>query len=103
MNPDIKPNILVKVRFFTTIEGGRETAIQGEYYRCPLFIDGEASECRFLLYGQRIELGKTYNLPVKFLWIENVVHKFTVGKEVLPWEAGIIGRGEIIEIFDYTE
>jgi hypothetical protein len=55
------------VRFKTTDEGGRKTALVGEFYSCPFFVDGQAFDCRIYLDGKRIELGEWYQLPVKFL------------------------------------
>jgi hypothetical protein len=65
---NLHPDIFIEVRFKTSAEGGRQTPITipahaGYYYDCPLFIDGEGFDCRILLKGVTLELGKTYDYP----------------------------------------
>lgn len=96
MNPDA----IITVRFLTAEEGGRHMAIEGQYFACPLFVDNEGFDCRLLLDGQRIELGSTYEVPVKFLFRELALAKLAVGKEVLLWEGRNVARGQIVKIVD---
>jgi hypothetical protein len=66
----VEPDIIIKVRFSTPEEGGRRAAVQPsivDYYGCPFIVGGEAFDCRLLLQGRRLELGETYEIPVKFL------------------------------------
>ena len=94
----MKPDAKINVRFFTTPEGGRTTAVEGQFYGCPLFVDNEAFDCRLLLEGRRLELGTTYEVPVKFLFPELALPKLAVGKEVLLWEGRNVARGQVIEL-----
>jgi hypothetical protein len=37
----MKSDAIIKIRFKTTAEGGRQGAVVGKFYGCPLFVDGE--------------------------------------------------------------
>lgn len=96
----MKPDIIINVRFFTTAEGGRSTAVEGQFYACPLFVENEGFDCRLLLEGRRLELGSTYEVPVKFLYRELALPELTVGKEVLLWEGRNVAKGQVVKIVD---
>lgn len=96
----MKPDAIINVRFFTLSEGGRNTAVEGQFYACPLFVEGEGFDCRLLLGGRRLELGTTYEVPVKFLYRELALPKLTVGKDVLLWEGRNVAKGEVVKIID---
>jgi hypothetical protein len=91
-------DIVISVRFFLPSEGGRSTAVSGEFYACPLFVDNEGFDCRLLLRGARLELGSTYEVPVKFLNRDLALPRLAIGKEVLLWEGKNVGRGNIVKI-----
>jgi hypothetical protein len=95
------PDAIIRVRFKTAEENGRNTAVEGELYACPLFIDGEAFDCRLLLSGKRLELGKYYEIPVKFLYRDLVAPKLSVGKKVVLWEGKDVAIGNIISFEKY--
>jgi hypothetical protein len=86
------------VRFKTTDEGGRKTALIGTFYSCPLFVDGEAFDCRLFLGGRKIELGEWYQLPLKFLNRDFVVRKLMPGKAITLWEGTDVAYGQVLEI-----
>lgn len=100
----MKPDIYVRIRFKTAFEGGRLTDLQPsqfkhtDYYACPLFIDGKAYDCRLKIDKMTIELGKHYELPVKFLNKGLVKSHLSVGKKVVLWEGKEIGNGVIVKI-----
>mgnify|MGYP006890189297 CR=1 FL=1 len=96
----MKPDAIIKVRFLTTVEGGRNTAIEGQFYACPLFIDNKGFDCRLMLEGQRFELGVDYEVPVKFLYRELILPKLKIGKEVELWEGRKVANGLVLKIFD---
>ena len=96
----MKPDVIVKLRFFTTAEGGRNTAVEGQFYACPLFVDGQGFDCRLLLDGRRLELGSTYEVPVKFLHRELALPKLGVGKDVTLWEGRNVAQGQVVKIID---
>lgn len=94
------PDAVINVRFLTTTEGGRNTAIDGKFYACPLFVDNEGFDCRLILEGRRLELGSTYVVPIKFLYRELVLPKLKVGKEVLLWEGRNVAKGQVVKIIE---
>lgn len=96
----MKPDATIKVRFLTTAEGGRNTAVEGQFYACPLLVDDEAFDGRLLLDGKRLELGKGYELPVKFLNRDLALQKLVSGKEVHLWEGRVVAVGIVIGISD---
>ncbi len=101
----MKPDIYVKVRFKTTSEGGRETPLRRktslteEFYACPLVIDSKAYDCRLLIEDKEIELGKYYEIPVKFLNKDLALPRLSVGKSITLWEGKEVAKGEVIKIY----
>jgi hypothetical protein len=98
MNPDA----IIDVRFKTTDEGGRKTPVVGNYYSCPLFVDGEGFDCRIFLGNQKVELGEWYQLPVKFLHREFVISKLSPGKPISLWEGKDVANGKVLEVLPST-
>lgn len=96
----MKPDAIINVRFLTTAVGGRNTAVEGQFYACPLFVDNEGFDCRLLLEGQRLELGSAYEVPIKFLYRELALPKLAVGKEVLLWEGRNVAKGQVVKVID---
>jgi len=97
----MQPDIVLEVRLRTTAEGGRQTVLEGERYGCPLLVDGDAFDCRLLLAGRKFELGRTYEVPIKFLTRDLVLPRLYVGKSVQLWEGKIIGDGVVVGILPY--
>ena len=97
-----EPEAIIEVRFKTTVEGGRRDAIFGKDYRCPLFIDGEAFECRIPLDGKTLQLGETYKLPVQFLFPDLVLPALSPGKLVVLWEGKEIATGTLVWSDNYA-
>lgn len=95
----MQPDAFIRVRFMTTAEGGRQGPIViGEtFYGCPLFVEGEAFDCRVLVNFRTLELGKTYELPVKFLKPEFALLKLSPGKSIRLWEGKDIAIGEVVK------
>ncbi len=96
----MKSDAIIKVRFFTPKENGRTTSIEGQFYTSPLFFDSEGFDCRLILDGRKLELGITYEVPVKFLYRDLVFQKLAVGKEVLLWEGRYIARDQVVKIIN---
>lgn len=96
----MKANVIVRVRFKTTLDGGRQGPIIvcEEPYGCPLVVDGEAYDCRLLVKAQTLDLGEIYDLPIKFLNPELVLPKLSVGKPVKLWEGKDIAVGEVVQL-----
>lgn len=82
-----KADIYIKVRFKTTAGGGRKTLVKRksplgpDFYGCPLIVDDKAYDCRLLIGDNEIELGKYYEIPVKFLNIDLAFQSLSVGKK----------------------
>jgi hypothetical protein len=92
------PDAYLEVRFRTKEEGGRNNAVSGDYYACPLFVDGEGFDCRLMIAGMNLQLGSWYKVPVKFLNKDLALPKLVVGKKVTLWEGKVIADGKVIEI-----
>jgi hypothetical protein len=94
----MKPDAIIEVRFKTADEGGRKTPLIGEFYSCPLFVDGEAFDCRIFLETRCVEPGERHRLPVKFLHRDLVIHKLSPGKPITLWEGKHIAIGKVVEL-----
>jgi hypothetical protein len=96
----MKPDAIIKIRLKTTTEGGRQGAIKvaKHPYGCPLFVGGEAFDCRFLIEDQTLELVGTYEVPIKFLFPELVLPRLSVGMPVTLWEGKDIATGEVVRL-----
>ena len=100
MNPDI----YIKVRFKTSEEGGRQTSLKcktelgPDFYGCPLVVDNKAYDCRLLIGEQEIELGKYYEIPVKFLDKDLALPNLAVGKSITLLEGKEVANGQVIKI-----
>lgn len=95
MNPDAT----IRIRLLTTEQGGRLGAIQGPRYGCPVMIDEQGFDCRFVLEeAERLELGCTYDVGVKFLNPDSALRALEVGKTVSFWEGKTIATGEVVSI-----
>ncbi len=92
------PDVFLEVRFKTPDEGGRNTPIRGDFYACPLFVDGEGFDCRLLIKDVTLELGQWYELPVKFMNKDLVLPKLSVGKAVTLWEGKDVASGKVLRL-----
>ena len=99
----MKPDIIIEVRFKTAAEGGRKSAVGGpevlvDYYSCPFVVDGDAFDCRMLLEHRVLELGKTYQVPVKFLSPQLVLPRLKEGKEFVLLEGKEVAAGKVLRV-----
>jgi hypothetical protein len=90
------PDITIEVRFKTPSEGGRNGPVIGARFGCPMLIAGQAFDCRLLTSGRTLELGKTYEVPVKFLNADLALPKLTSGMEITLWEGKEIATGRVL-------
>jgi hypothetical protein len=92
------PDVTIKIRFKRSAEGGRQANVEIALipYGCPLVVDGEAFDCRVLQKERVLELGKTYELPVKFLLPDLVLPKLSLGKQISLWEGKETASGSVI-------
>ena len=102
----MKPDIYIKVRFKTSEEGGRKTSVKRktplgpDFYGCPLMVDGKAYDCRLLIGDKEIELGKYYEIPVKFLDKDLALPNLVVGKNIVLLEGREVADGQVTKICD---
>lgn len=97
----MSPDAIINVRFLTTAEGGRLTAVERRacgFHACPLFVNGEAFDCRLLLDRDRLELGECYEMPVAFLTPSLALPKLGIGTEISLWEGRIVATGTVTQI-----
>ncbi len=94
------PEIEIEVRFLLESEGGRKNPVTGDPYPygCPMIIDGKAHDCRLLIGNKILELGKPYEVPVKFLNKDLALPKLFIGKSVVLWEGKNIATAKVIKI-----
>lgn len=92
------PDIYINIRFRETSEGGRKSPVLGDFYACPLIIDGEAYDCRLFIKGLVLQLGHFYEVPVKFLNRDLVISKLVVGKNITLWEGKEVADGRVSKI-----
>ena len=100
----MKPEAIIKLRFKTTAEGGRQGPIllsERWSVTCPLFVDGEYFDCRLLLQGpedQPLHPGETYELPVMFLHPDQALPKLSPGTLVKLWDGKDIATGTVVRL-----
>jgi hypothetical protein len=94
----MEADIYVKVRFRAAEEGGRRLAVSGDFYACPFLIEGKGFDCRLLLAGRRLELGETYEVPIKFLNLQEVLPHLVEGQSFVLWEGKDVANGTVISI-----
>ena len=92
----MKPDATIEVRFKTSAEGGRQGDVTGSYYACPLYVGGDAFECRISLNGLTLRLGETYQLGVKFMNPSLVVPRLYPGTAVSLWEGKEVAVGVVV-------
>ncbi len=96
----MEPQAVIEVCFKTAEAGGRQTSVGGgvvDFYAVGFVIDGEAFDCRVFLGERRLEPGKFYELPVRFLNWDLIRTKLAVSKEFELREGSrIVASGKII-------
>jgi hypothetical protein len=96
----MKPEAIICVRFLTTEEGGRSTSIDNSRYGCPVIVNELYFDCRFIMNDRvSFELGKTYEIPVKFLNPKLALNEIKEGIEISLWEGKIIAIGKVFKVF----
>ena len=91
-------DISIRVRLKTPAEGGRNGPILGPRFGCVLFVEGEAFDCRLLIDGRDLELGNTYEVPLKFLNASLVMDKLSIGTSITLWEGKEIAAGTVVRV-----
>lgn len=92
-----KHDALIRIRFFTTAEGGRKSDLFARHYGCPLFIDGyeeHGFDCRFMLDADtHLELGIAPDIKIKFLNPDLALAQLKKGVSISLWEGRTIAIG----------
>ena len=101
----ILPDVIIRVRFRTKAEGGRQNDIiipdcPEHHYGCPLIVEGEAFDCRVLVTSKTFRLGMSYELPIKFINPNLVLPRLSSGTAVKLWEGKEIASGEVVRIVE---
>jgi hypothetical protein len=93
----LNPDAVITVRFKTTEEGGRSRGLDANFYGCPLFIDGQGFDCRFL-HSEPIDLGTTYEVPIKFLDSSTALSVVRQGASITLWEGKDVASGTVLAV-----
>lgn len=101
----MKSDAIILVRFLTPAEGGRRKSIPSEGYSCPIMINEQQGfDCRFVMKEPKLlELGKEYEIPLKFLDRSAALANLPVGTEISIWEGKRIGSGVVKTILVDSE
>lgn len=96
----MKYDCTIKIRFLTTAEGGRKTALNGTDYRAPIVINGKAYEARIYPKPESLPVapGGSLIAPVKFLNFSLVKSILREGEEVEVLEGKVVARGTVVKV-----
>src|SRR5262245_10852780 len=100
----IMPDIIARVRLFSTEAGGRRSAIPATRFRCPAFFGEQrqnANDCVLLLdqIGAGLEPGGvSRDVPIKFAARDLVADKLRPGARFVLWDGRDIGEAEVLEV-----
>ena len=93
-------DVWVEVRFLTTAEGGRATAVRvGDKYRPELLIDGARWACLTIGDGEIVEPGGTVQMGLKFLSPTQLASRLGVGTRFALTEGPrTVATGRVLQI-----
>lgn len=94
---------VIEIRFKTAAEKGRQGPVVGDFYGCPLFVDGEAFDCRLILGGKTLALGRCYEVGVRFLNPHLALPLLSPGKAISLWEGKEIATGKVVRLVGSEE
>jgi hypothetical protein len=97
----MQPDVVLRLRLRTTAEGERKGPVfvnPGMHFGCPLVIERQYFDCRWLQGDRVLDLGYEHCVPVKFLSFALVAPLLAVGKEIQMWESGIFADGVFTEV-----
>ena len=100
--------IFAKLSFLSAEEGGRVQPIPVMNFSCPAFFDMPplsecGHDCRILIpeLGRELFPGGVFeNVPMVFVWEDDVVPHLKMGDKFKLWEGRIIAEGEVQKIPD---
>ncbi|MFC5767753.1 hypothetical protein [Thauera sinica] len=101
------PNIVAKIRFLSTAEGGRSQALPSDTFGCPVFFEGipelssHGYDCRILIseVPEPVQPGdEVEKVRMLFLSPDEVLTQVRLGARFTLWEGKTIAYGEVIGI-----
>ena len=97
MLPKDRPDIVAKLQFHTTAEGGRKGPIYGtNLFKCIFVFGRELFDCGLLLDEQSsICPGQAVTVPIRFLVPELLQRRLRPGDKFQLWESRTIAEGEV--------
>ena len=96
---DIKSEVIADIKLFSRQEANPKTfPLCPPLYECPLYYNEQYYDCQLILdaFEDPIELGASFEAPIKFLWPQAIVPRLKYGDTFCLWENGVIGAGKII-------
>ena len=94
-----KPDIIAKIHFYKTEEGGRNGPTPSNIFRCPAEINGEKFDCAIEIgKDERVAPGNTITASVSFLSAKVVRPMLKVGSKFKLWESRFIADCTVEEI-----
>ncbi len=90
---------IIEVRFLTTAEGGRKTALNSLEYRIAIVLGEKAFEARVYPTEANLPIkpGESLIAPVRFLSPELVRPLLRKGQKIDIYEGKVVARGHIID------
>jgi hypothetical protein len=86
----------IEVTFLRPEDGGRTTSIRGGNYGCPIMIENEGFDCRFVVAQDDLfEPGESYIIPVKLMNFALASEQLTAGRQISLWEGRTIAHGKV--------
>ena len=98
MAAPLEPHITVRLKLLTMDRGGRDALIPEGEYRGILNARGQHFSFRCEMPAGGLELGRTINLDVEFLFPDLALPFFRVRNEFNLWESGMIGYGRVVKV-----
>ena len=95
---DLLPHLIVDATLYSTLEGGRSSALKGTRYGCPCKLskdDDVWCDGWLLLNGQTVLPGATRRLGIHFGSEESIEIFRAAGKFYL-WEGHVIGEAVVV-------
>lgn len=99
MNNPLFPHIAAKVKLLTTDRGGRADPIPEGEYQGIISARGQHFSFRCEMPAKGLELGKTINLDIEFLFPHLAVPFFKDRLEFNIWEGGTVGYGRVVKLY----
>lgn len=98
---ETQPDVLAKLRFLSTKEGGRETPTPPDRLHCIFEYEDEGFDCILLLTELgALSPGQGGTVPIVFLYPQYIKDRLELGAKFLLRDYRVIGAGEVCEVLD---